>query len=378
MVELSIIDKIISYIKDPNSYTIDELISVPLSITLNIPYARCNLNCKYCFLNSCKSDKVPSFNEQKIIPFLRPFRNETNHRVAIWGGEPLYEKDLFINICNCINKYLPSHTISIYTNGTLINDWWADFFKEHKVYITLSHDGPGQKFRGIDYFKQPEQSQAIKKIYNNGNLLGVSSVIHKKNCSFYDNIRYFDKVEQELDIKFDKRIRSIVGANQYNKIIYDFEYMDRDLINFITDSFTFLFRELVTGDKHEYVKRWFTKSSVKSFLPILQNLLHMECPPLIQCHTETKSHICLTTEGDSQCIYAVYNNIVLPKECKNTNSAIEIPSDCKTCEIYNGCPVKGCLKLSTDKEFCKTVKNRYKTIEFALKELLKNQFNYKG
>lgn len=72
-----------------------------------------------------------------------------NHLTILWhAGEPLavgqkFYRDAF----KIIRDSLPSHlTVShrIVTNGTLIDDWWCDLFRECRVQVVVSVDGPSE------------------------------------------------------------------------------------------------------------------------------------------------------------------------------------------------------------------------------------------
>ena len=342
-------------------------------IVLIVPNAYCNLSCKYCYLNNCKSTQPPVFLEDKVLPVVSSFA-ALSGQVKVWAGEPLYNKELFIKICNFINKYLQKYDISIYTNGTLLDDWWADFFKDHKVNVFLSHDGPGQKYRGLDYFESETQKKAIKKIYNNNNLIGVSSVIHKQNCSFFDIVSYFNNIENNLDIVFNERVQTLVCADLKNNLPLNFEYMDKNLIQYVQDLFMFLLKELITGDKNNYSRRWVGWDTIKSYLSIFKTVIGFPITPKPLCDKSSESQLSVSSTGQNMCIYQAYSGARLTDSC-SLGKKVDILKKCASCKIFNGCPVKGCQKLSIDDNFCKEVQNRYYTIEYAIRELLK-QFGF--
>lgn len=351
-------------------------------IVLTVPNAYCNLKCAYCYFDNCKASKPPLLMKEKVVEKFKLFSNY-NGRIMVWAGEPLFNKEIFTEICDLINLYLPNYKTYIYTNGTLLDDWWAAFFKDHSVGVNLSHDGPGQKYRNVEYLNSDTQRQAIKKIYANGNLSSVTTVIHKYNCSFFDIVNYFDNIEKELDIKFDKRIQNLVGANLENNLPLDFDYMDTGLINYIQDAMSFLFKELITGDKNRYTRKWFSWSTIKGYFPIFQNLLGIDpkIPP--RCNKSSKERLHIDSLGNPTCIYQAYEGAVLPEVCR-MHERVDFLDKCSKCEISKSCPIKGCQKLSIDDNFCKKVIARYRTIEYALAKTLEQfgispeSLNYKG
>ncbi len=372
-------NNIIKYLCDPS---FEDNVDHSHDIVLTVPDAYCNLKCKYCYFDNCKASKPPVFIKEKVAEKFKLYSKHSG-RIIVWAGEPLFNKEIFTEICDLANLYLPHYKISIYTNGTLLNDWWADFFISHNVHINLSHDGPGQKYRGIDYLKLDTPKKAIKKIYTNGNLIGVSTVVHKYNCSFFDIVNYFNNVEKELDIKFDICVQNIVGANLENELPLDFEYMDSDLINYIQNSVGFLLKELINGDKNNYVEKLFSWHTVKGYFPILQNLLGIDPKSTPRCDKSDGQRSHINSSGDYICTFQAYEGAFLPEVC-TMHKKVDFLDKCSNCEISKGCPVKSCQKLSIDDNFCKKVIARYKTIEYAMVKTFEQlgispeSLNYKG
>lgn len=370
---------ILKFLNDP---VYDDMVDHSHDIVLTVPNAYCNLKCKYCYFDNCKASEPPVLLKEKVIEKFKLFSKYTG-RITIWAGEPLYNKEIFGELCELVNLYLPNYKINIYTNGTLLNDWWADFIISHNVHINLSHDGPGQKYRGVDYFKLDTQKKAIKKISENGHLISVTTVIHKYNCSFFDIVNYFNNAEKELGIQFERRTQNLVGANLENDLPLDFDYMDKDLIKYIQDLMGFLFKELITGDKNGYVKKWFYWSTVKSYFPIFQNLLGIDPKIRRRCDKTSSSTLHISSLGDYICIYQAYAGAFLPEVCK-VQGDVDFLEKCSNCEISISCPIKDCQKLSIDDNFCKKVIARYRTIEYAMVKLLEQfgikpeSLNYKG
>ncbi len=114
--------------------------------------AMCNLDCAYCFFLDKEllypgsrfrmSDEVL---EQYIRQLIESHRaNPVN--VAWQGGEPtLMGLDFYRRAMALAEKYRrPGMTFlhTMQTNGTLLDDEWCQFFKEHNFLIGISIDGP--------------------------------------------------------------------------------------------------------------------------------------------------------------------------------------------------------------------------------------------
>jgi uncharacterized protein len=114
--------------------------------------ATCNLDCKYCFFLSkdrlydgggllMTDDVLDSYIRQLLAA--QP-NSEVN--VAWQGGEPtLMGLEFFRRSIEVVAKYKkPGQKIlhTIQTNGVLLDDDWARFFKTHGFLVGLSIDGP--------------------------------------------------------------------------------------------------------------------------------------------------------------------------------------------------------------------------------------------
>ena len=112
----------------------------------------CNLGCKYCFFLS-KHKLYPGsrfrMDEKLLENYLRQLLEASRGpevTVAWQGGEPmLMGLDFFRLSLELERKYSrPGIKIlnTIQTNGTLIDDDWATFFKNNQFLVGISIDGP--------------------------------------------------------------------------------------------------------------------------------------------------------------------------------------------------------------------------------------------
>jgi uncharacterized protein len=112
----------------------------------------CNIDCSYCFFLS-KEALYPNEKNRMSDATLEAYISQLleSHRtpevtVAWQGGEPtLMKVEFFRRSVELVEKYrkpgqVVQHTFQ--TNGTLIDDQWCAFFKEHDFLVGLSVDGP--------------------------------------------------------------------------------------------------------------------------------------------------------------------------------------------------------------------------------------------
>jgi uncharacterized protein len=112
----------------------------------------CNLNCTYCFYLH-KEKLLSSVNnwrmsDEVLEEFIRQYIHEqtSDEIVFSWqGGEPtLCGLNFFRKVVALERKYMGGKIIhnDLQTNGTLLDDEWFVFLKEHNFLVGLSIDGP--------------------------------------------------------------------------------------------------------------------------------------------------------------------------------------------------------------------------------------------
>jgi len=114
--------------------------------------AACNLACEYCFYLSKEllypgsRFRMPDEVLKVYIKQLLASQPAPEVSVAWQGGEPmLMGMDFFKRSVELVKKYKkPGQHVAytLQTNGTLLDDEWCGFFKEHNFLIGLSMDGP--------------------------------------------------------------------------------------------------------------------------------------------------------------------------------------------------------------------------------------------
>ncbi len=119
--------------------------------------SRCNLNCGYCFYlrkaelypwadhPKLSLETLELFSRQYVEGFAPPYG------IAWQGGEPTMMGLSFYADVVELQKRLrgeyahrPAFSNSIQTNGTLLNDDWARFFRAERFLVGVSIDGPAE------------------------------------------------------------------------------------------------------------------------------------------------------------------------------------------------------------------------------------------
>jgi uncharacterized protein len=131
--------------------------------------AACNLGCKYCFFLSKENlygeRESPLMDEAVLETYLRQLMESSpgpQVDVAWQGGEPMLRGlDFYRRSVELAEQYRKPHQHILHTmqtNGTLIDDEWAAFFKQHNYLVGLSIDGPRELHDAYRIDKQGQGS----------------------------------------------------------------------------------------------------------------------------------------------------------------------------------------------------------------------------
>ena len=115
--------------------------------------AVCNLDCSYCFFLSkemlypgSRFRMADTMLEEYVRQLVEAHAGVPEVNVAWQGGEPtLMGLDFFRRSVELTERYLaPGQRVlyTIQTNGTLVDDEWAAFFRAHDFLVGISIDGP--------------------------------------------------------------------------------------------------------------------------------------------------------------------------------------------------------------------------------------------
>ena len=115
--------------------------------------AVCNLDCSYCFFLSkemlypgSRFRMADELLEEYLRQLIEAHARVPEVTIAWQGGEPtLMGLDFFRRSVELADRYLrPGQraAYTIQTNATLLDEEWADFFREHAFLVGVSVDGP--------------------------------------------------------------------------------------------------------------------------------------------------------------------------------------------------------------------------------------------
>jgi len=138
----------------------------------------CNLNCTYCFYLE-KSELFPESRTHRMSDevqeeLIRQVMQQSGDSVSIaWqGGEPtLMGLDFYKRAVELEMKYGHGQSVGngLQTNGTLLNEDWAEFLKKYDWLVGISLDGPEHIHNHYRYDKGGKGTH--KRVENNAKML---------------------------------------------------------------------------------------------------------------------------------------------------------------------------------------------------------------
>lgn len=217
-------------------------ISGPLAFNIMLKPAGslCNLDCNYCYYLD-KADiyggKEPRMTEEMLETVVREYikANDVPQVTFNWhGGEPLIlGLDFYKKALEFERKYAGDKEVhnTIQTNGTLITQEWADFFKTNNFLVGISLDGPQDvhdKYRkdkgGNPTFEKVMRGLAILR--RTGVEFNTMSTVNKasegRGLEIYQFLKYagsrfmqFMPVVEHVKYPLDSKGKPIKGRRPY-------------------------------------------------------------------------------------------------------------------------------------------------------------------
>ncbi|MFD2118027.1 anaerobic sulfatase maturase [Paenibacillus yanchengensis] len=176
----------------------------------------CNLACDYCYYSTCggkPGKQIEKIADHVLEKFIKEYMSLTNGIASFaWqGGEPLLAGyEFFTKVVELQQKYAPKNTMisnALQTNGTLITERWAKFFKQYHFLIGVSIDGPEaiHDSRRVDAVQQGSFERVMKGINHLRKQqveFNILTVIHKDNVHRVKELFDFYKEQQIVYIQF--------------------------------------------------------------------------------------------------------------------------------------------------------------------------------
>jgi len=217
--------------KETEAFTIadapEELHSICLVVTRD-----CNLRCRYCYAyEDAFNNQKMSFNmAKKAIDFLLNNSPDVeNYGVVFFGGEPLLEFDLMKRVVayckkEIIEKKGKGVGYALTTNGTLLNDEIAAFFKKEQFNVQISMDGVKSEHDKNRVF--PDGKGSYECTLKSLHFLKKHQVPFMIHSTFTPNIDFFEAVSELESLKISYGYGLSIDVKDASKEITSFEKID--------------------------------------------------------------------------------------------------------------------------------------------------------
>lgn len=298
----------------------------------------CNFSCEYCMGPDKQYNEKFSINENKLLYSIENYiKLKKDKRVAfsIWGGEPLFHFNELKQTILFLRKNYPNCKIIFSTNGFLLsNKEYQEFILQNHIKLQLSHDGVGQIFRSnFNPLDNHNISLFLTKLIKT-NQLTINCVMHNKNPSVSNNIKYFSNwmtkykcMNSTLNIRFTPFNESCLTSS--------FNFSKESLKTFI-DEYEQLYIYGLFGKKRNKLLNHFIKYPLKIIKKANFEKCNWEdsnsCAKFYSGKSETSNHI--DTKGNYLSCNLIDSGIQ-----PRGKTIKKIPTYCEKCEfkMTRGC-----------------------------------------
>ncbi len=354
-----------------------------ISVMLKPASSSCNLKCEYCFYNSLSSERkdfskgmMNSDTAKRIIVSALEFARGSDVYFTFQGGEPLLAgKKFFADFVEYAkeNNSLNSEIhYCLQTNGTLIDDDFADFIKANGFLVGVSLDGTSEhnKYRVYPNGKSSFEDvmRGINILKSKGAAFNVLSVLTKHTA---ENFRSAYRFFKENDLRY---LQFIICLKPFKSDYDSSLYMtEKDYENYLNTAFKIYFNGYMRGD---YV-------SIRSFdnYIALSNGGNAE-----QCGMNGCCSAQFVVEGDGStypcdfyCIDEWYLGNINKTgfdEMYHSQRAAEflkqsfiVDERCRECEYFTICRGGGCKRNRIDSDYCPSYKSFFESNMFRIKQM---------
>ncbi len=190
------------------------LLLEPFQLLIKPVSGRCNQNCSYCFYRDVPdriygNGATPTMSEDLLSTVLKSYLSlgfESN--IFTWqGGEPtLAGLGFYEKVVDMQQSYGQSGQVvgnALQTNGSLIDESWAEFLSRNKFLVGLSIDGPEalhDAARGGGTWSQAMHAAELLREHNVA--LNTLTVVHRGNADHAHEVYSFLRMNGFTNLQF--------------------------------------------------------------------------------------------------------------------------------------------------------------------------------
>ena len=342
-----------------------------ISVMIKPASGSCNMRCKYCFYHSLtKTRQIADYGvmsistAQKVINSAFKLANSDGVYFAFQGGEPLLAgKDFFRKFTDYVNKRNVNNatvTYALQTNGTLIDDEWAEIFKSNRFLVGLSLDG--DKDNNL-YRMDANYAPVFNKVDAAASLLqkagvdfNILSVVTGHSANNIEQIyRYFTSRGYKY-LQFIPCLRPFGDASESPLYMTPSQYEE-----YLIRLFNLYVKDYVDGN---YTSIRHFDNMVRLFLGERAEQCGMEGHCAHQFVVEANGNV---YPCDFYCVDEWLLGNIADKdlyELSHCQKAIDfikeslpVEDRCKSCHFYRVCRGGGCKRNRQDRDYCSAYKS---------------------
>ena len=268
----------------------------PISFDLEIT-ARCNNNCRHCYINLPAGDKTARENELSYQE-IKEITDEAVSLGALWclitGGEPLLREDFFDIYLYLKKKGL---LLSVFTNAILVSDEHIQLFKKYpprdievSVYGVTeeTYERVTRKPGSFDAF-----ATGVDLLIRNGIKVRLKAMAFRSNISEFPKIQRYCREKTKDYFRFDPFLHLRIDGNPQRNEDIKLERLSPEEIVALEESDSERFQSLKKGCEKLIVQEFSHKTcnhlfncgagnnyfslSHDGFFRLCPSLLHPDC-----------------------------------------------------------------------------------------------------
>lgn len=343
---------------------------IPLSIMIKPASGSCNLRCRYCFYGD-----VTSLRETHNLGIMQ---NETALRLitsalgladggsiafAFQGGEPLLAgKEYFRYFVETVKRHNVKNSrifYSVQTNGTLLDDEWAELFAENGFLVGLSLDGDlnSNRFRvdekgANSYYRILRGSGLLKKHGAEFNILTVLTGACADSC---EKIYRHFRDSGFGNLQFIPCLRPFGDRSESELYMTPEQYA-----GFLIKTFNLYVKDYARG---RYVSIRYFDNLVRMYLgqPPEQCGMAGHCTHQLVAEADGSIYPCDFYCTDEWLLGNI-NEKPLSELADSATArkfiteSLDFPEKCRVCRYFLLCRAGGCKRVREDRDYCDAYK----------------------
>lgn len=335
----------------------------------------CNMRCRYCFYHDVTNlREVKSFGVMKsetaenLIKKALDFADGESVAFAFQGGEPLiagldYFK-AFVKTTEKYNKKSSRIFYGIQTNGTLVTDEWARFFKENNFLVGLSLDGDfkANRFRVDENYDNAYDKiiSAADILNNHGVQFNILTVLTGYCAENIDSIYKFLTGKGFKHLQFIPCLRPF-GDERENEM-----YMTvRQYAKFLIHGFNAYVKDYVRND---YTSVRYFDNLVQMYLGNAPEQCGMCGHCMHQFVAEGNGNIypcdfyCTDDNLLGNINESDFSTLAHSRKAEDfLRESLGVNEECRKCEFFALCRGGGCKRMKNDRNYCEAYKAFFKS-----------------